>query len=201
MPGQGRGPARIPAPVRARLSFALLLAASVAAADQTVTIGPGLSFVPSSVTVVPGEKVTWTWAGTPHSTTSDATTGPEVWDSGVQFVIGTTFSHTFTTPGTYPYYCRVHSFPGGTMMNGVVQVVAATATPTPSATPTVTLSPSPTPVPSAPTPTASPVPPSSTPTPAGAGVAVPDLGLGGRALLALGLALAALLLLNAARTR
>jgi plastocyanin len=147
-----------------------LAAAALARADQTVTIGPGLSFSPPTVTIAPGEQIIWNWVAGPHTTTSDPTSGPEVWDSGVQF-FGASFSHTFTTPGTYPYHCSVHSFAGGTIMNGVVQVVAATATPTAVA------------------------PPTPTPTPAGAGTAVPDLGLPGRLALAAGLAAAALLLL------
>jgi plastocyanin len=167
--------------VRSRLAFAFLFAAAIARADQPVTIGPGLSFTPATVTVAPGEAVVWTWAAGPHSTTGDATTGPELWDSGVRFA-GASFSHTFTTPGAYPYHCLVHSFAGGTAMNGVVQVVAPTATPTPSPTPTV-------------------VAPTPTPTPAGAGVLVPDLGPTGRLTLALGILLAALWLLRATQTR
>ncbi len=179
--------------MRARLAHLFLFAlaaAALARADQTVTIGPGLSFSPTTVTIVPGEQVIWNWADGPHSTTSDSTVGPEVWDSGVQF-FGASFSHTFTTPGTYPYYCSVHSFPGGTMMNGVVQVVAATATATPTPTPT----PTPANVPTA-TPTAV-APPTPTPTPGAGGVAVPDLGLPGRLVLGAVLAAAALFLLLA----
>ena len=162
-----------------RAAAALLLAAPAALADQNVAVGPGIAFVPSSVTVAPGEQVIWTWAaGTlPHSTTSDATTGPEVWDSGVQGE-GATFSHTFNTPGTYPYYCQVHSFPGGTAMNGVVIVAAA---PTPTPTP---------PVPVA----------TVTPNPGGPAT-IPATGSGGRTLLVLGLAAAALLVLSATRPR
>jgi plastocyanin len=161
----------------------LLLAAAGAAADQGVTVGPGIAFSPSTVTVAPGEQVTWTWAaGTlPHSTTSDATSGPEVWDSGVQGE-GAIFSHTFNTPGSYPYYCQVHSFPGGTAMNGMV-IVAAPTTPIPT-----------------PTPTPGPPAPTVTPNPGGPAT-IPATGAGGSALLVLGLAAAALLLLAATRTR
>ena len=135
------------------LGVAGLLAAALLSADQTVTVGPGMTFTPASVTVVPGETVTWTWAGVPHSTTSNATSGPEFWDSGVVVLTGATFSHTFSTPGNYPYYCSVHSFPGGTAMNGVVQVgPPPTATPTPSP-PGTTFTPTPTPPAASPTPT------------------------------------------------
>ena len=42
-------------------------------------------------------------------------------DSGL-FGQGETFSHTFSTPGTYPYYCIPHGGPGGAGMAGVVVV-------------------------------------------------------------------------------
>jgi len=112
------------------LAAALVLCVPDARADQTVQIGPGIAFSPPALAVAPGEKVTWVWMGGPHSTTSNATSGPEFWDSGIHLT-GAAFSHTFTIPGIYPYYCQVHSSPTGTAMNGVIQVVAPTATPTP----------------------------------------------------------------------
>jgi plastocyanin len=126
-------------------------------ADQTVQVGPGTTFSPSSVTIAPGEAVIWSFQAL-HTSTSDASTGPEVWDSGL--LSSGIFSHTFTTPGSYPYYCQVHSVPGGTMMNGVVIVAgpAPTATATPPATVTPTV-PSATPVPpGTPGPSSSPIP-------------------------------------------
>ena len=74
------------------------------------------------MTVAPGDTVRWNFLAT-HTTTSDLQTGPEVWDSGV--MSSGFFTHTFNTPGNYPYYCFLHSLAGGTFMNGVVQVVAA----------------------------------------------------------------------------
>jgi plastocyanin len=173
------------------LAVLTMAAARPGRADQTVTIGPSLSFNPPAVTIAPGETVTWTWAASGHSTTSDSPTGPEVWDSGVQS-LGFTFSHVFTTAGTFPYYCKVHSSPapGGTMMNGVVEVIVPGATPTP----TSTFTPSPTPTPPPPTPSSSPTPAGATPP----GTAIPTLGPG--ALAALALALAALSLALIRRT-
>jgi len=159
--------------MRARLALAGLLYAACAPGDQTVTVGPGLFFSPPGVSVAPGETVTWIWAAGPHSSTSDTATGPEVWNSGV--LLTGSFDHVFTTPGTYPYYCSVHSFPGGTAMNGVVEV-SAPATPTPSSTPTAT-----------PGPFAAP--------------AIPTVGAAGRFVLALGLGAAALSLLLLSRAR
>jgi len=123
---------------RTRISVCLLslLAASALRADKTVEVGQfGNSFSPSVVDVVPGEMVTWNFHST-HTTTSDTSTGPEVWDSGI--LSSGTFSHTFTTPGSYPYYCVLHSVPGGTGMNGVVNVAASGPTLTPTRTPTIT---------------------------------------------------------------
>ena len=151
--------------------------------DQTVNVGPGIYFSPSSIVVAPGEKVTWVWNGAYHSSTSDSMTGPEVWNSGIMST--GSFDHTFTVPGLYPFYCMVHSYPGGTLMNGTVQVVpASTPTPAPTVTPppVVTLPPAST-------------PPSTTPP---SGGAVPTLGTGGLLVLALSLAGLAYLLLNRA---
>jgi plastocyanin len=137
--------------MRARfLIVVCLLAAETAIADQTVTVGPGISYSSTSVNVVPGETVTWVWApaSLPHSTTSDSQVGPEVWDSGI--LTSGSYPHTFNTPGDYPFYCKVHSLPasmGGTAMNGVVHVAmpgTPTFTSTPTRTPTATPTPTPT---------------------------------------------------------
>jgi plastocyanin len=162
--------------MRFRLTLAGLLYCACAAGDQTVTVGPGTAFSPPSVTVVPGEKVTWVWVGVFHSSTSDTATGPEVWDSGI--ISTGSFFHVFTTPGTYPYYCRVHSFPGGTFMNGVVEVIGpATATPTPDVTPTI--------APGTAVPTSTPLP----------AAAIPALGPAGELVLAFALVALSLFLL------
>jgi plastocyanin len=196
--------------MRTRLVLAGLLCCAFAAADQTVNVGPGIAFSPSSVTVAPGETVTWVWAGVFHSSTSDSQSGAEVWDSGI--ISTGQFSHTFTTPGTYPYYCSLHSMPGGTAMNGTVQVTGLTTptptqTPPPTVTPTFTQTLTPTLTPTGliltSTPTAT-APPSLTPTspPSTPSVtftpfrgAVPMLGGAGRLALVLGLIAAAWTLL------
>jgi len=179
--------------MRARLLAAGFLVAACARGDQTVTVGPGTTFSPSSVVIAPGEKVTWVWTGVYHSSTSDSPSGPEAWDSGIIFI--GSFDHNFTVPGLYPYYCQVHSFPGGTAMNGSVQVVAPT-TPTPS--PTATSPPGLTPPPAVTaTPTITPFTPVADATPPSGG-AVPTLGGGGMLALALSLAALAYLLLSRA---
>jgi len=170
---------------RAILAAAALVAppATAAAADQTVQVGPGIFFSPSTVTVAPGETVTWQFQAF-HTSTSDSQSGPEVWDSG--FLSSGSFSHTFQTPGTYPFYCQVHSVPGGTTMNGVV--VVSGAGPTPTATVTST----PTPAPGSPT---------ATPIGGTGAPGIPDLDAGGRILLAFTLAAAGVAVLLLIRRR
>src|SRR6476620_2857371 len=119
-----------------------------------VTVGPNgnLVFSPSSVTIHPGDQVKWTWASDGHSTTSGSPGMPNgIWDSGIHNH-GATFTHTFSSAGTFPYYCTPHG--GCCGMVGTVMVV--NASPTPAPTPTSTPTPAPTPTPSS-TPTPAPV--------------------------------------------
>jgi plastocyanin len=76
-----------------------------------VTVGVahplGFRFVPWSVTIHPGDQVKWTWVSSGHSTTSGSPGMPNgIWDSGV-LSQGATFTHTFNSTGTFPYYCTV----------------------------------------------------------------------------------------------
>jgi len=64
----------------------------------------GMAFSPSTITVSAGSTITWTNKdGVSHTVTSN--TG--LFDSGT-FGSNGTFSFTFPTAGTYPYYCAVH---------------------------------------------------------------------------------------------
>jgi plastocyanin len=74
----------------------------------------------STTTIHAGETVQWMWLSGTHSTTSGrcalGCVGDGIWDSGV--LSGGSFSHTFPTAGTFPYFCQVH----GVMMQGSVVV-------------------------------------------------------------------------------
>ena len=119
-----------------------------------VDVGPGgaMSFSPTTVSINVGDTVQWTWKSSPHSVTAGSP-GHETGDfnSGLQFS-PFTFSHTFMTAGTFPYYCTYH----GALMSGEVDVSAianptptatATSTPTATATATATATPTATPTP------------------------------------------------------
>lgn len=77
----------------------------------TVTYAQGFS--PQKVEIIPGDTIEWDWVSGQHSTTSD--TG--VWDSGIHNTGNPkfTYSHTFSTEGTFAYHCSVHTSETGTI--------------------------------------------------------------------------------------
>jgi len=73
----------------------------------------GFAFNPTPRSVSAGTTVTWiNRDATSHTTTGGA--GAETWDSGALSENGT-FSHTFTTPGSYQYACMIHPGMQGTI--------------------------------------------------------------------------------------
>jgi len=117
-----------------RLVFLLATAVSLIgypkpASAATVNVGVRyygglIDFHPSSVTIHPGEQVNWVWDTSGHSTTSGRPGMPNgIWNSGVRSQ-GATFTHTFNSVGTFPYYCSEHRQTG--------QVIVTNATPTPT---------------------------------------------------------------------
>lgn len=78
-----------------------------------------LTFSPSQLTVEPGTTVRWiNDASIFHTITPD---GHTEWSEGTVSSSGDTFSHTFQTEGTFPYYCSPHRSQG---MTGTVTVEA-----------------------------------------------------------------------------
>src|SRR5262245_30902913 len=81
--------------------------------SATVTIpasssyGGMFSFAPATVTINVGGTVTWkNNDSVTHSSTSDS----PGWD--LTMTTGSTVTQTFTTAGTFPYHCRLHSMTG-----------------------------------------------------------------------------------------
>src|SRR3954463_532411 len=100
------------------------LAAPAQAADVSIS---NFAFMPPSITIGQGDTVKWTWAGpdTNHSVTAKAgqadsfDSDPGRTPSSLDHPPGSTFSHTFNTPGTFSYICKVHSFmTGKVVVNG-----------------------------------------------------------------------------------
>ena len=95
-----------------------------------VAVGPAGAFVfdPDTVTIPVGTTVRWTWGSSGHSVTS----GPPCQADSqycspdnmncAGFILnnaGFVYTHTFSEPGTYSYYCSAHCFLG---MTGTVNV-------------------------------------------------------------------------------
>ncbi len=100
-------------------SLLLCLSGSVArAANFTVNAGAGgLVFWPSNLTVSAGDTVTWVFSGGfSHNTRATSCVGSancsaDLWNSGNPVPSGS-FSHTFSSPGTYFYQCDPHAMDG-----------------------------------------------------------------------------------------
>lgn len=72
------------------------------------------SFTPQALTINAGDTVIWTnMDNVAHTVTSDL--GTEL--HSAQLSPGQSYSHTFTTAGTYAYHCSIH-----TMMTGTITV-------------------------------------------------------------------------------
>ena len=93
------------------------------AAAATVGMTDRLKFDPAQVTVQAGQTVKWVnSSGVPHTVTADPAKasdpahvvlpeGAETFDSGM-LQPGDTFTHTFTVPGRYRYFCIPHEAAG-----------------------------------------------------------------------------------------
>lgn len=94
--------------------------ATLASGGASVSIAPGSSspsngkfYVPDPLNVATGTPVTWTNDdSTLHTVTSGS---PEGGTSGTEFdssylAAGKTFQHTFSSAGTFDYYCTLHPF-------------------------------------------------------------------------------------------
>lgn len=86
--------------------------------EDTVTVGPGLTFAPGTVTIASGGKVVFKWAGGPHGVKwLTAPAGGALPANSANLSTGTV-PYTLTTTGTYTYECTIH----GSSMNGSVIV-------------------------------------------------------------------------------
>lgn len=91
---------------------------------QALVAMRNIAFNPATLTIHVGQTVMWrNDDGVPHTTTSGSCPGGVCtpmpgWDSGT-LNPGQSFSHQFTTTGTFTYFCRIH----GAMMQGSIVVM------------------------------------------------------------------------------
>ncbi|MBV2152034.1 plastocyanin/azurin family copper-binding protein [Kitasatospora sp. SUK 42] len=88
--------------------------ASAPATANAVSI-KNFAFSPAELTVKVGTKVTWTNTDPDaHTVTSkQGSNGPL---QSAALATNDTYSYTFTTPGTYAYYCSIHPFMTATVV-------------------------------------------------------------------------------------
>jgi plastocyanin len=103
--------------------FVLSLAPAASARDWKVD-AVDWQFAPSVTKVAVGDSVTWSFTVAGHTSTSDSGQA-ESWNSASHGSnpAGTTYTHRFTKPGRFSYYCIPHQ----AFMTGVVEVSAGAA--------------------------------------------------------------------------
>lgn len=98
------------------VSFALETETGGNVVEVTLT---NYAFTPGDLTIEPGTTVRWVnQTSVFHTITPD---GHTEWTEGSVSEMGETFTHTFETEGTFPYYCSPHRSLG---MTGSVTVEA-----------------------------------------------------------------------------
>ena len=91
--------------------------------DAGITPGGNLGFSPTVVKVVIGVNNTVTWTDNDNSQDANGYTPVHTvsadngtWGTAASLNPGDTFTYTFTSPGTYPYHCNIHSWMHGTVI-------------------------------------------------------------------------------------
>jgi len=114
------------------LFFLVCILLAACGGSSPSTSGPTVSaidnaFSPQELHIKAGDTVTWVNNGqTAHTVTADDNS----YDSG--FVNpGFQYTHIYTKPGRYSYYCRLHGGPGGSGMAGVIIVDPSSTTTVP----------------------------------------------------------------------
>lgn len=91
----------------------------------TVVVAPNgdHTFAPQDLTIRVGDKVHWVWESSGHTVTSGAGGNADgrfcspsdgACTSTTTSGAGATYDHTFTSAGTFPYFCRPHRSSGMT---------------------------------------------------------------------------------------
>jgi plastocyanin len=97
--------------VGAAMAAAMVTLASATSAPKTVKID-NFTFNPERITVAPGTTVTWLNEGDiPHTIASST----KLFKSKA-LDTDDSFSFTFTSPGTYAYFCSLHPHMKGTIV-------------------------------------------------------------------------------------
>lgn len=86
--------------------------------SETVAVAvQGFGYSPGTLTVSPGTTITWSNVDEIlHTVTTGSPESPDGEIDGQMQGAGTDFTHTFSEPGTYEYFCSRHPFMRGTVI-------------------------------------------------------------------------------------
>jgi plastocyanin len=91
-------------------------AAPTQAGRQVEVVMRNITYMPQEITVPPGTTVVWTNEDSFEHTVTSGTRGNPSGLFDQSAAAGASFSFTFDEPGTYNYYCRIHSTMNGTVI-------------------------------------------------------------------------------------
>jgi plastocyanin len=82
---------------------------SLAYATKHIVTVQNFMFSPSSFSATVGDTVEWHWVNGGHTTTSTTIPGAAATWTHPMNSTSTTFDYVITTPGTYNYWCAIHT--------------------------------------------------------------------------------------------
>ncbi len=89
------------------LFFMSLLISTLSAQTKHTVMVSNFVFTPQDINITIGDTVEWQWVEGTHTTTSDSTSGTDVWDSPISSSVPV-FSVVIMTPGVHNYHCTPH---------------------------------------------------------------------------------------------
>jgi plastocyanin len=94
-----------------------------------VQASPTIAFLPPSISIAVGEKVTWVFGSVGHTVTFDPVIGVPANIDGPSS--NTSISRSFPTAGVYTYHCSIHPSMTGSVLVGQSNVVPPPPPPPP----------------------------------------------------------------------
>jgi plastocyanin len=99
----------------------LLIAGVAHGALHSVNVNAS-SFSPSNIEINQNDQIKWLWTGGTHTTTSGTPGNPNgIWNSSITSG-HTSYTQTFGTVGSFPYYCSIHNFTGNVIVDAVMGI-------------------------------------------------------------------------------
>lgn len=88
-----------------------------------------IAFLPASISIAVGERITWVFGSVGHTVTFDSVAGAPANIDGANS--NTSIARTFSSAGVYTYHCSIHPSMTGSVLVGVSNVVPPPPPPPP----------------------------------------------------------------------